>query len=178
MINLLPQNQREEFLQEKRAKIIFVLGFLLLFFIFFLAILFFSIKIYLTGENQNQKFLLEKANILIADPKYKELEKEITKNNKLISQLNEFYKNQTNVVDVLEKVSNLLPEGVILTSFSYQKESNQVSLQGKAQTRENLLVFKKALESQPGIKDLNSPISNLIKSTNIDYYFSFNLTNK
>jgi Tfp pilus assembly protein PilN len=178
MINLLPQNQREEFLQEKRAKIIFVLGFLLLFFVFFLAVLFFSIKIYLTGENQNQKFLLEQTNVLITDPKYKELETEIIKNNKLISQLNEFYKNQTNIVNVLENISNLLPEGVNLTSFSYQKESNQVSLQGKAQTRDSLLIFKKALESQPEIKNLNSPISNLIKSANIDYYFSFNLSDK
>jgi Tfp pilus assembly protein PilN len=175
MISLLPTEQKNELIQERRLKILLNLGYLLLFFSIFLGVLLFSIKVYLAAEIQEQKFLLSSVELSMNNPKYKDLQEKILDSNKLILQLNNFYTNEIYITDILEKISNILPSGVNLTSFSYQKDINQIVLQGKANTRDNFMFFKKSLESQKEVKDLSSPVSNLLKNTDIDFYFSFSL---
>ena len=67
-----------------------------------------------------------------------------------------------------------MPAETYLTDFFYQKEKSQIILQGYAKNRDNLLEFKKSLENQKEVQNLYSPISNLIKSKDIDFYLSFN----
>jgi len=176
MINLLPSQEKEELKNEEKFKTTIILGSLSFVFLIFLGLLLFSIKINILSEIQDKKVLIEIESRSSENPQIKEFEKNVAETNQKISQLNSFYKNQTSIPSALEKISNLLPANVYLTSLSYQKENSQVILQGYAQTREGLLEFKKSLESQKEVKNLDSPISNLIKSTNIDFYFSFNLT--
>lgn len=173
MINLLPQKQKEEFFGERNVKILFNLGLLFSLFLILLGILLFAVKIHLTADIQEQKFMINSMDLAATNPQYKELEDKISESNKLISKINEFYEEQIDVTQILEKISDILPEGVTLASFSYQKDKSQVALQGNAISRESFLVFKKALESQAEIKNLSSPVSNLLKSSNIDFYFSF-----
>jgi len=124
-------------------------------------------------ESQKTLIDLESRNINI--PQVKELEKNITEANQKISNLNSFYQNQIDLTEVLEKISFLLPLNVYLTDFSYQKEKKLITLEGFAKTREDFLEFKKSLEVEKGFSNLNSPISNLVKPTDIDFYITFNL---
>lgn len=175
MINLLPLKQKEEFFEERKMKILINFGFLIVFFIIFLGILLFSVEIYLTAATQEQKFLLKSLSSSIVNPKYQELEGQVLESNKLISQLNDFYGTRADITQILEKISNIMPAGVNLVNFSYQKKTSIITLRGKANTRDNFLIFKNALESQKEVINLSSPVSNLLKSADIDFYFSFNL---
>jgi len=175
MINLLPPQQKEEFLQERKTKAVLILCSLLLIFLLLIAIFFSLVKIYLAAEIQEQRYLLQSADRLISDPKYAEFEKEINKANESIMLLNNFYAGQADIVQILEKVSDALPTGVSLTNFSYEKSNSQIIIQGKVGTRDNLLIFKKSLEEMKEVGNFYSPVSNLIKSSDIDFYFSFNL---
>lgn len=175
MINLLPPQAKKELEIEREAKIITILGSLFLIFLIFLGILLFSVKIYILSQIESQKTLIDVESRNINIPEVKELEKNITEANQKISNLNLFYKNQVDLTEILEKISFLLPLNVYLTDFNYQKEKNLIALRGFAQTREDFLEFKKSLETEKGFSNFNSPISNLVKPTDIDFYVSFNL---
>lgn len=176
MINLLSPEEKTELSMERKRKIAAILGSLFLIFLIFLVILLFSVKIYILSQIQSQKTTFDLENKLINSLQVKEFEENITNINNKISQLNDFYKNQVNLSQVLDKISNIAPVGIYLTDFSYQKEKSQITILGQAKTRDNLLEFKKSLESQSEIKNLYSPISNLTKPTNIDFYFTFNIS--
>jgi Tfp pilus assembly protein PilN len=175
VINLLPPQEKNELEMERKIKITTILGSLILIFLIFLGTLFFSVKIYLLSQIQNQKVSLDLENQAISTPEVQELEKNITEANKRIFQLNSFYKGEINISQILEKISSVLPTETYLINFSYQAEKSQVILQGYAKNRENLLEFKKSLENLKEVQNLYSPISNLTKPTDIDFYFSFNL---
>ncbi len=175
MINLLPEEGKKEFIMERKIKIVTILGTLSLVFLVFLGVLLFSVKIYILSQLQSEKTSFNLENLSIDTPEIKALEKNTKELNQKISQLNSFYKEQTSISQVLEEISNILPSETYLTSFSYQKEKSQVNLFGFAKTRENLLDFKKSLENQKNITNIYSPISNLTKPIDIDFFFSFNL---
>lgn len=69
--------------------------------------------------------------------------------------------------------------GIRITDISYENETENNSLQGKkisirgtAPSREVLLSFRQALEDSPAFKQVDLPISNFIKGSNIKFYLS------
>lgn len=177
MINLLPQQEKNKLLQQKKVKVVLILAILLFITSVFTGVLLFAVKIYGLGELQAQKFLITKESQSSENPQAKELEENVSRANAAFAKLNNFYQRQSDIAGFLEKISNLLPPDVYLTNFSYQKDKSQVILRGESKTRDLLLQFKKSLEGEEKIKDLYSPISNLIKNTDIEFYFSFVLVN-
>ncbi len=174
MINLLPSQEKKELEIKRTIKVIAILGSLFLIFLIFLGLLLFSIKIYILSQIRDQKTLIEIESRSTESPEIQELEKNIGEANQIISQFNSFYQGQRSISEILEKISGLLPAETYLTDFFYQKEKSQIILQGYAKNRDNLLEFKKSLENQKEVQNLYSPISNLIKSKDIDFYLSFN----
>jgi Tfp pilus assembly protein PilN len=175
MINLLPSQAKKELEIERKTRIITILGSLFLIFLIFLGILLFSVKIYILSQIESQKTLVALESSYVDTPQVKELEKNITDANQKISSLILFYENQVDLTEVLEKISFLSPLNVYLADFNYQKEKNLITLEGFAETREDFLEFKKSLEAEKEFSNLYSPISNLVKPTDIDFYITFNL---
>jgi Tfp pilus assembly protein PilN len=176
MINLLPPQAKKELEIEKKRKIITILGNLFLIFLIFLGALLFSVKIYILSQIEGLKNLTDLENAYVDIPQTEKLEKNITEANQKFSNLNLFYENQIDLTEVLGKISFLLPLNVYLTDFSYQKEKKLITLEGFAQKREDFLEFKKSLEGEEGFNNFSSPISNLVKPTNINFNITFNLT--
>lgn len=178
MINLLPPQVKKELEIERKRKIIIILGNLLLVFLIFLGVLLFSVKIYILSQIEGLKTLIDLESIYVDIPQTKELEKNITEANQKFSNLNLFYENQIDLTEVLGKISFLLPLNVYLTDFGYQKERNLITLEGFAKKREDFLEFKKSLETEKGFSNFSSPISNLVKPTDINFNITFNLTDE
>lgn len=176
MINLLSSQAKKELEIERKIKIITILGSLFLIFLIFSGILLFSVKIFILSQVESQKTLIDLESSYIDIPKIKELEKNIIEANQKFSNLNLFYENHVDLTEALEKISFLLPLNVYLTDFNYQKEKNLITLEGFAERREDFLEFKKSLEIEKGFSNLYSPISNLVKPTDIDFHITFNLT--
>ena len=62
--------------------------------------------------------------------------------------------------------------GIKITRFFYQNdilEGKKVNITGLAQNREQLLMFRRALEDSGSFKEVNLPISNFIKENNIEF---------
>jgi Tfp pilus assembly protein PilN len=62
-----------------------------------------------------------------------------------------------------------------ITTFTYENVAvtgKKISIQGTAPSREVLLSFRQALEDSTSFKQVDLPISNFVKGSNIEFYLS------
>ena len=170
MINLLPPQQKQELLYEQKYKMLLIISLVLLVFIISLSLSFFSVKTYIAGRAQS-----EKISVPVPD---KDLEEDLQIANQKLKKLELFYIGQTEFSQFLEKISEILPQDIYLTSVSLiaaDKKKAKVSLRGLSKTRELLFQLKKQLESDANFKDINFPPSNWVKAENISFSISFQM---
>jgi len=146
-----------------------VLGILALSFFLCFSMLLVSIRIYLAGEINAQKVIVEaQKKDLQRD---EAVQRTIKTTNLLVAQLSSFYKNQGRVSEILAHVSGALPSGVFLTLFTYTPfpagaegaALGKVSLSGFAPTSDDLLALKRNLEKDEVFFHMNFPPTNWVK---------------
>lgn len=175
MINLLPQEEKKGLLAEEQFRITLVLGFLFLVFLFSLTSLLFSLKTYIKTQVDYEK---EKASQYLREVEGEEaqaLKRKILDFNSDLSESVSVFEEQVFLTDILEKISQLLPEGTHSTSFYYQKEVNEVRLLGFSPNRSSLFELKKNFEKEDWIKEFEFPASNWIEPEDIEFNLSFKL---
>ena len=178
MINLLPLQQKEYLLVQKRLRLVLILEILFLSFLISLALILFWVKISIFRDLEIQKTFLEEKERMISINQ--ELEEEIKTANLSFSNLNSFYRKEGNLTQVLEKTSGTLPSGTYLTGFGFslaQKKEDmvQISLSGFCPDRETLLTFKRNLENENGFLEIYFPPENWAKPTDINFSVNFKL---
>lgn len=104
----------------------------------------------------------------------------------LNSKLDLIESTKNNKFTVSEKVINAVIlkkiPGITITDISYVNNPSQgssaiktgkkISIQGNASSREVLLLFRNALENSATLKQVDLPISNFVKGSNIQFYLS------
>lgn len=173
MINLLPSQYKAELKEEKNWKLILILEILVLIFLTCLALILFSVKIFISGQLEAQKILLLQEEKKFKESQIQSLEEKITVSNQTLSKLNSFYQDQTNLTEILEKISEALPPETYLTTLNLNLA--QISLLGFSPTREILLEFKKNLEQEKLLGEIYFPPSNWVKPTDIDFSVNFKI---
>jgi Na+-transporting methylmalonyl-CoA/oxaloacetate decarboxylase gamma subunit len=149
MINLLPIEEKKILKTEEKWRMVLILGVLVLSFLFCLILILSSIKIYIAGKVEAQKFLVEAERKEYE--KSEALKEDIALVNQNLQKLNSFYQ-QSHLSDTLEKISSTLSYGIYLNDFSYQKQSLEkednfdIVLSGFAPNLETLFEFRKSLE--------------------------------
>lgn len=182
MINLLPSEEKEKLYLEIIKREVIILWLLVLFFLFCLLLILFSVKIYSQSQIQSQKVLLLAVKKELEQSEIAELEAKVNSANLIFTKLNSFYQKKIHFSEILEKISEILPQGVSLTNLSSQLSSTgeenviKVSLSGFSLTRENLFEFKQNLEKEPGFKEISFPPANWVKPLNIDFSASFTIS--
>ncbi len=104
--------------------------------------------------------------------KMSQMEETVKKVNQRLGKICQKQNELTAWTPFFEIFSSIVPDGVYLTHFTYQGGKNQAELKGYADTRENLLLFQKGMEENICFKDIEAPLSNLIKKTDIAFSFS------
>lgn len=173
MINLLSAEQKKEILEEEKLKFILILGVVILAFFLSLFLILFSIKTSLSGDLSVQKTYLEQKEKELKIDQIKELEEEIKNLNLTLAKLGSFYQGRINFTEVLEKISKTIPEGVHLTSLSFNPSILQISLFGFSPDRDTLLKLKENLEEEGMFEKVYFPPANWIQTAEIN--FSVNL---
>lgn len=89
---------------------------------------------------------------------------------------------------ITEKIVGSLNSGVTLTTFSFtenieidegrKKQKYTVSISGTARSRNDLIAYKNALEKEDTFEDIDLPVSNLAKDTDVPFNISFKATTK
>lgn len=106
-----------------------------------------------------------------------------------LTNIEAFKKNRRPVKDVIDELALSLSSEMYLFSFSYtpsietRKKADEivktpaiVAVTGKAQTREELLSFKDALQANPFFTEVVFPPSNWVQPTDINFSFQAKLT--
>lgn len=178
MINLLPPSAKESLQKEEKYRLILIFGILVLLFLFSLSLILFAVKIYISGQVESQKILVNLEQIEFKSSQAQEIEKEIKSINTDLSKLDSFYKSRVNWTKLLERTSGTLPEGVYLTNLSLNPISPaliEARIAGYCPTREILFNFKKKLEQEPDFKQIYFPPTTWVKPKDIDFNLTFNL---
>lgn len=181
MINLLPTKQKELLKQERTFRIISsTIFFLFVFLISFIIILFFNKEIIsIELERQAQSIVSQFDDEEIkAITEFEEEAKSYISN---VKKINTFYSDTINITELLNDISDILPQGTYMTSISYgekvdkDKTINEVSIYGFSLTRDDLIIFKDNLESKDRFKNIDFPSSNWVKSENINFTVTFEI---
>jgi len=108
----------------------------------------------------------EKAQRLI------KMEEKIKQTNQRLSQMHLKQKELILWTPILEELAEITPSGIYLTNLS-QTTDNQIRLSGWANKRDIMLNFQSFLEQSSRFTDIEAPLSNLLKQTDIDFVFNF-----
>ena len=180
MINLIPQEEQIIFKLKTQKKIAFIFCFLISFLFFCLIISFLGIKYYVDKELNYQKNVLDnyKKEQKISD--ISDIQKKIYSINKILDQIDSFYSRRPLFSRAVRKISNILPSNSYLEvmSINYSESDDKmlkVFLAGFISKREDLFNFKKSLEKEPGIKEVTFPLSDWLKSENIEFQINFKI---
>jgi len=176
MINLIPNQEKKEMVKGFYYRLVVL--FLIITSVFFLIALVAILPSYFFSSSKdeiaNMKLEMQKNQpVPLPDQQTVAVIKDV--NNKLSlvenSENNKFIVSQKVINEILlKKISN-----VKITDISYENDliqGKKISIQGEAPSREVLLLFRQALEDDPAFKQVDLPISNFVKGSNIQFYLS------
>ncbi|MBI2123739.1 MAG: hypothetical protein HYU04_00605 [Candidatus Wildermuthbacteria bacterium] len=186
MINLLPQNAKQELRQEQRFRLLLTLLFMCMVALVCFALMLGVIKVYVAGllfAQESKIALLQerfsKDNPLLAD---------IQEFNETAGQVSRFIKSSRAVSLVLEAIGEILPAGLYITAFDYDPPGVQTkkgtepkeikaraSVTGFAKTREDLFLFRESLTRHPLFSDLSFPAVNWVLPEDIRFSFQISI---
>lgn len=175
MINLLPPQYKQVLKKEENFRMFLILGLVVLTFFVSLALVLFSVRIYVKAQAESVKFLVEVERTRLQSTQTAELREKITKGSQNILKLNSFYKNKSDSTKILETIFQTVPEQISLTSLSWRREG-VVAISGFSPTREVLFELRNNLQSEARFSDINFPPQNFVKPANIDFQATFRVS--
>ena len=175
MINLLPENEKLGLVWEEKQKLISILGFLMLSFLAVLSLILFAVDFQLATKIESQKIMVEMEEKRLQAAEIGKLREKISQVNENLSRLDAFYSQQLPLTEIFKRIADLLPAGVYLTNFSYQKSGSQVSLNGFSPTREALVELKIKLEAEKEFRNVTFPPTNWVKPKTINFFVTLKL---
>lgn len=176
MINLLPPQYKQELKQEENFRLVLILGAIFSIFLISLILILFSIKIYTQGQVDALKFLAGIEEEKLKAGEVRELREKIIAASQTISELQSFYKNRSDATATLEKIFQIMPEQVYLTTLSLNQDTRVVLLSGFSPSREVLFTLRNKLREQEWLSEINFPPQNWIKQTDIDFEMTFKVS--
>lgn len=105
--------------------------------------------------------------------KYEQAFKETNTRSAEILQVDGAHLQWSKVIDAINKV---VPDGVYLTDLG--TSDLKISLTGKARTREEFLVFQRALQGEACFINVNTPLSNILSKEKVDFQVDFEVTDQ
>ena len=185
--NLLPPEIKEELKWEKinRSFTIHSLIIIAMIVVFILLLLIIQLYSVMKLTDLERTIGLKKENIKVKE--VKNLEDEIGSFNENLIILDKIQKNHLYFSQVISIFAENVPESIQVIRLNIiqpekdkknkeeGKKNYQVNISGKAAKRDNLLIFKNALEETSCFIKIYSPLSNLIKREDIDFRFTGDL---
>ena len=75
----------------------------------------------------------------------------------------------------MSDIANITPVGITLQSIRFSASGKELSIQGTAKERAELLTYGEALQKLPWLKELNIPLSQLTEKQNVSFAISASL---
>jgi Tfp pilus assembly protein PilN len=172
MINLLPPQEKQKIIWEKKIKMASIIGILSIFCLLVLWLSFLALQININFQREAERFLAEAEEIKISQ--INQVKKKIQTINRTLENINKIYKDQVFASEILIKLSSLLPEDAYLENFIFEKkEANQISLIGKVRTLASLNQLREDLRKDPAFSNVQFSISSYVPLKEIEFKAKF-----
>ncbi len=189
MINLLPPEVKKEILLERKKRVVLSNWILVLLFFVLLLSVMFLIKFYLQIQTTYLKAQLASDEQVLERNINEEIINKINSFNLSFEKLSAFYRQKIYISEVLEKISQILPNKVYLTNFSVspdlviENENDELNklvgfnvyVAGFSPTREEVLQLKANIEKEESFKKVFFPLKNWVKLTDVNFSLSFKI---
>ncbi|OGF82370.1 hypothetical protein A3B18_02190 [Candidatus Giovannonibacteria bacterium RIFCSPLOWO2_01_FULL_46_13] len=178
MINLLPYEDKKTGARENlRRFLVMAISFVSIVVLFGIILI---VPTFISLRVQRESLKDEEANAKSGAPldRLKEIEVEINKLNSRLGVL-ESRSGSPVASDAIKKVIDSAPGGISVEEISFSEprglEPAKIILNGMADKREDLVAFVKSLEDSGEYDKVDSPLSNILKKTEVDFSLSLNL---
>lgn len=168
-LNLLPEKEKQNVVWEKCASQTLYFGSLAIVSVFIFLILLFPSYIFLALQNDDIVRNLELEKKAQETLQITTLENRIAAINAHTRRIVQQNAPSFMPGNFVEKITKLAEGRVLLAQIRYSKKDGEVRISGWAGTRNNFLDFKNTLETEGGVRNIISPINNVIKETNIQF---------
>ena len=174
-LNIISDQQRSVIKSIRRYQLLKRIGFSAII-VFILVSLLLGVSLFLLNQN------LATINQQIADTEKKiqgsnqgeDIKESVIALNKKINLLKIVQSEYREMSMIIDPLTQAMPDGVTLTSFSINILNNTFEISGTSQNRQSLLDFQNQLANTEIFSEIKSPLSNLAEKENI----SFKLTGK
>lgn len=170
-LDLLPKQKKSEIRRKKIFRMLLRQEFLFLLPIILLIIILFNVY-YLVSVQHSISIAAYSA--IEAQDKYQELnsyEEKFKQVNDASAMLLKIQDKQLHWSKILDKLSNMMPEGIAISGFS--TKNYKIFLIGSAKNRDILLSFKSYLISDQCFENVNVPLSNLVVKEDVEFQVDF-----
>ena len=170
-INLLPKIELQQRNEEKKLRLILVIGSICLFLLIFLLLLIFVFEI-------KANSYLEEARIELAEKKVdlfqvNQLEKRISKLNSTFKQINRFYQNQIFTTEIFKTLTFYFEPGMSVQGFNFSPETGKGYLLGYAKNLESLEKYRDKLKESAIFEKVEIEILGFLKTKDVTFRLDF-----
>ncbi len=171
MINLLPPLAKKKYQLEllRRLFILYSIGLFIIIAIF--SGLIYSVKIYL---DINRGSVVDSIKIFENTSQYQSLQKMQAEAQLLNNEIKKINASSAVIIKtspIFRDIFIQMPAGIYINSLVFDVAGQKLVINGFSARRNDILGFKKNLESVKWIKKVNSPTTNILKETNSAFVF-------
>ncbi len=177
IINLLPPSEAENLKQIRtfswvRTFVIASVGVYILVVLLLIGYRFYMASTLsgLDSQISAEKKIISQANNIV-------LQKQIDDTNHIIGDYNKLSDQNPNWSKILKGFANLVPQGIYIQGFTANADTGMVQVTGVAATRQEVLDLHASIAASPLFRDIDLPLDNLQKPTNVSFHYTFYVTN-
>ncbi|MBI2108951.1 MAG: hypothetical protein HYT93_02085 [Parcubacteria group bacterium] len=182
MVNLLPVSEKVKIQNTYKSRLLIV-G--LIFFVITVGFGVVALSPALLWGFVKEKVALDRLTVvseIVSVEERKNLKKSVSDTNKKISLLQEEKSGYIFIYEAIEKTMARKNFNVTLTAFFYENipgssQGVRMTVSGVAKDRQTLLAFVNALEKEPVFTNVELPVSNFVKSSDIPFSVSLQFNN-
>jgi Tfp pilus assembly protein PilN len=172
-VNLLPKDeQREVVLERITAKLKNLFAWILLS-LLVLAGFLLATRIYLGSELSRVSEQVNMQRQVVSQAENRELKQQLDGLNTHLSNLVLLDEQQAVWSEVLIELARLTPVDTSIDTIQADRESFVIRLTGFSLNRDSVLQFRRNLLASEYFSDVDFPLSNLIKPTDVNFHYSF-----
>jgi Tfp pilus assembly protein PilN len=171
LINLLPPERQKEIKNLRYIGIVLKIGTMALFALVVLASFSYACLYFISVEEKSVEEELVRFKQARSYQETQVAQDSLREYNKIASKVKSGLKKQKEYWNIIYEINSKVPADVVLTNFGVSADG-MIVLKGLAYTRADFLAFKDGLENSELLKNLESPISNLVMEKDVSFEFT------
>lgn len=173
-LNLLPEKEKSNLKLDSWRRLILVFAGAVLMGLGFFSLILVGVNLYLLNNLEKSSALLSLHRQLPLGREIMEIEERLIEASKKLKQISEIESRLSPKSFIIAEIASMIPQNCRLLSLGIRSDGS-VNLVGFTEERSTLLAFKKSLEDNENISDLNFPLANLLKEKDIEFALSFKM---